>query len=199
MKPFAVIASVVLMSACGTNPPMQTAMEPVRWNEQQLWARDLDNWQAIAKLGIKTPKKSASARLNWRQSGPNYRIMLSGPLGFGTVLVTGNAERAQLQRGESIQRDTPDALMLLATGISLPSDALHWWMRGIPQPNGPLVTQIKLDGDGQILHFAQSGWALSFSNYQKTSAGYLPGKIIGKANQMSFKVIISQWDLVGEL
>ena len=47
--------------------------------------------------------------------------------------------------------------------------------------------------DSHATSFSQDGWYLSFSDYSLTPIGYLPGKITGQSDQLSFKLIVSKW------
>ena len=183
---------LLLLAGCATQPP-PSEYNADAWQQHRRLIAPLDHWRAIAKLGIRSPKKNASARLDWIQRGGDYRIALSGPLGFGSALIEGNAEVAQMQHDGKTLLRSPDALLLQATGMALPVEAWHWWLRGIPMPDEQPIAALANNSLGQATTFIQRGWTLSFSRYEQTALGYLPTKIRGENAALRFKLVVAQW------
>lgn len=183
---------LLLLAGCATQPP-PSEYNADAWQQHRRLIAPLDHWRAIAKLGIRSPKKNASARLDWIQRGGDYRIALSGPLGFGSALIEGNAEIAQMQHDGKTLLRSPDALLLQATGMALPVEAWHWWLRGIPMPDEQPIAALATNSLGQATTFIQRGWTLSFSRYKQTALGYLPTKIRGENAALRFKLVVAQW------
>mgnify|MGYP005685976613 FL=1 len=183
---------LLLLAGCATQPP-PSEYNADAWQQHRRLIAPLDHWRAIAKLGIRSPKKNASARLDWIQRGGDYRIALSGPLGFGSALIEGNAEIAQMQHDGKTLLRSPDALLLQATGMALPVEAWHWWLRGIPMPDEQPIAALATNSLGQATTFIQRGWTLSFSRYEQTALGYLPTKIRGENAALRFKLVVAQW------
>ncbi len=183
---------LLLLAGCATQPP-PSEYNADAWQQHRRLIAPLDHWRAIAKLGIRSPKKNASARLDWIQRGGDYRIALSGPLGFGSALIEGNAEVAQMQHDGKTLLRSPDALLLQATGMALPVEAWHWWLRGIPMPDEQPIAALATNSLGQATTFIQRGWTLSFSRYEQTALGYLPTKIRGENAALRFKLVVAQW------
>ena len=183
---------LLLLAGCATQPP-PSEYNADAWQQHRRLIAPLDHWRAIAKLGIRSPKKNASARLDWIQRGGDYRIALSGPLGFGSALIEGNAEIAQMQHNGKTLLRSPGALLLQATGVALPVEAWHWWLRGIPMPDEQPIVALATNSLGQATTFIQRGWTLSFSRYEQTALGYLPTKIRGENAALRFKLVVAQW------
>lgn len=183
---------LLLLAGCATQPP-PSEYNADAWQQHRRLIVPLDHWRASAKLGIRSPEKNASARLDWIQRGGDYRIALSGPLGFGSALIEGNAEVAQMQHDGKTLLRSPDALLLQATGMALPVEAWHWWLRGIPMPDEQPIAALATNSLGQATTFIQRGWTLSFSRYEQTALGYLPTKIRGENAALRFKLVVAQW------
>lgn len=190
MRRFAL--ALLLLAGCATQPP-PSEYNADAWQQHRRLIAHLDQWRAIAKLGIRSPKKNVSARLDWIQRGGEYRIALSGPLGFGRALIEGNAEIAQMQHDGKTLLQPPGALLLQATGVALPVEAWHWWLRGIPMPDNQPIMGLATNSLGQATTFIQRGWTLSFSRYKQTALGYLPTKIRGENTALQFKLVIAHW------
>ena len=184
--------ALLLLAGCATHPP-PSEYNADAWQQHRQLIAQLDQWRATAKLGIRSPKKNVSARLDWIQRGGEYRIALSGPLGFGSALIEGNAEIAQMQHDGKTLLQPPGALLLQATGVALPVEAWHWWLRGIPMPDDQPIMGLATNSRGQATTFIQRGWTLSFSRYKQTALGYLPTKIGGENAALQFKLVVAQW------
>ena len=55
----------------------------------------MDEWHIKGKIGIKQGDEGGSAYLDWIQSQDSFHITLSGPLGQGTTIISGNTSVAQ--------------------------------------------------------------------------------------------------------
>jgi outer membrane lipoprotein LolB len=184
--------ALLLLAGCATPPP-PGEYKADAWQQHQRLIAPLDHWRAIAKLGMSSPGKNASARLDWIQRGGDYRVALSGPLGFGSALIEGNAEIAQMQYDGKTLLQPPGALLLQAIGVALPVEAWHWWLRGIPMPDEQPIVGLATNSLGQATTFIQRGWTLSFWHYKQTALGYLPTKIRGENAALQFKLVVAEW------
>ena len=186
------LAFALLLAGCATQPP-PSEVDLDAWRQHRQSVSAVDEWRAIGKLAVKSPQKGTSAGLDWVQRGDAYRILLSGPLGFGSALIEGNADMAQMQYDGQTLFKRPDELVLQATGIALPVDSWCWWLRGIPIPDERPVKALATNPQGQASGFLQRGWTLSFSGYKRTAIGFLPSKIRGQSANLSFKLMVSEW------
>src|SRR5262245_53704205 len=76
----------VLLASC----VRQTARVPPAWESH---AHDLaarENWDLQGKIGVRAAKDSGSAMLSWRQREHDYRLVLSGALGLGKLVLEGD-------------------------------------------------------------------------------------------------------------
>lgn len=156
---------------------------------------DLDNWKTTGKLAVRTPQKAQSINLIWQQQDSNYNISLNGPMGFGSATINGNQQQATIKTGSKTLTGTPDQLGAKLLSIPLSADAMSWWIKGQASPNQPHASNIVLQQDGLVSSLQQNGWQLQFSRYQTQGAYSLPKKITGRRGDLSFKLVISQWNL----
>ena len=154
---------------------------------------DLKDWRISAKLSIKSPYSGFSGRIDWTQKESSYQILISGPLGFGLARIEGNETSAHMEHKNESFVGSPDKLLSDAIGIPIPIDGWRWWLSGSPSPIGGPVEFADIVLDSHATSFSQDGWYLSFSDYSLTPIGYLPGKITGQSDQLSFKLIVSKW------
>ena len=154
----------------------------------------LDHWKLNAKLGIRSAQKAQSISLIWQQLGTNYSIKLQGPMGFGSATIDGNKQQATIQQGSKNLMGAPDNLSAGLLGVPLSIEAMNWWVKGLASPNHSTAANIVIQENGQLSRFEQNGWQIQFSGYSKNGPYLLPKKISGRRGELSFKLVINQWD-----
>jgi outer membrane lipoprotein LolB len=180
------------LQGCVSVPNQTTAIDPQAPPVQP----DIANaWQLTGKLGFKSPQKAGSVNLNWHQSGADYQLKLSGPLGTGSAQITGNKDQIKVTRGTEHYMGTPKSIALQWLGVPLPVDAIGWWARGLPSPSQGATTHKIFDSAGNPQSFDQAGWKLTFSNFSVVGQQPLPKKVSGQLGDLSFKLVISRWSL----
>jgi outer membrane lipoprotein LolB len=182
---------ITLLSGCAT-----TSYQAINVDELEpakLSLSELDNWQINAKLGIRTATDAQSIRMLWQQQGAKYQLRLNGPLGFGTAYIVGDSEQAEIKKGGQLMTTSPQQLAMQLTGVPLPITALSWWVKGLISPNHSAATDIQRAQTGQLEGFQQAGWQISILSYSQTGPYWTPKKIAGRQGELSFKLIISDW------
>jgi outer membrane lipoprotein LolB len=164
-------------------------------SEESPTLAELDNWKITGKLAIRTPQKAQSINLIWQQQGINYTVKLNGPMGFGATTINGNQQQATIKHGSKILTGTPDQLGLELLGVPLSAVAMSWWIKGLTSPNHAKTSNTAIQEDGFISSLQQNGWQLQFSDHQAQGAFMMPKKISGRRGELSFKLVIKQWDL----
>lgn len=187
---------ILLLSSCTLQPTSD--LPPVSWQEHVSQISQLHHWQLRGKLGFKAPDQGGSASVTWQQQGSQYQLNLRGPFGASAAQITGDNYQATLDLRNQTYHETPEQLAFQLTGLPIPVDALSWWVRGIPSPREEAAQMIIAMPSGVSAGFSQSGWQLSFTNYEPTNAGSLPRKINGKFGEYSFKLIVSHWQFLAK-
>jgi outer membrane lipoprotein LolB len=182
---------IMLVSGCATTKYQAINLDEFESAKPSL--SELDNWQINAKLGVRTATDTQSIRMLWQHQGEEYQLRLNGPLGFGSVLITGDSDQAEIKKGEQSITASPQQLTMQLTGIPLPITALSWWVKGLISPNHSAATDIQRAQTGQLEGFQQAGWQISILSYSQTGAYWTPKKIAGRQGELSFKLIISDW------
>lgn len=197
MRPtlFAPLALLVLLAGCAQQP-----VQPVDdWETHRRAASELEHWQMSGKVGARLPENSGSARLRWNQNDSDYRIDLSGPFGQGRVVIETLDGRVRLREGGEppVEAATGEELMRRATGWSFPVEQLKYWVRGIPAP-GSKHHLVEFTPEGLLKTLRQSGWTLSYDDYEATGLTPLPGRIIAERDDIRLTLIVYQWSLPEE-
>ena len=127
-------------------------------------------WQLTGKLGFKSPQKAGSVNLNWHQSGADYQLKLSGPLGTGSAQITGNKDQIKVTRGTEHYMGTPKSIAL--QWLLLPVDAIAGTRLAIAEPGE--TTHKTFDSAGNPQSFDQAGWKLTFPTFQLSINSHYP-------------------------
>ncbi|MDB3926317.1 lipoprotein insertase outer membrane protein LolB [Porticoccaceae bacterium] len=182
---------ITLLSGCATTSYQAINVDGFESAKPSL--SELDNWQINAKLGVRTATDAQSIRMLWQQQGEEYQLRLNGPLGFGTAYIVGDSEQAEIQKGGQLITASPQQLVMQLTGVPLPITALSWWVKGLVSPNHSAATDIQRAQTGQLENFQQAGWQISILSYSQTGTYWTPKKIAGRQGELSFKLVISDW------
>lgn len=183
---------ITLLSGCATTSYEAINSDEFKFAKPSL--SQLDNWKINAKLGIRTATDAQSMHMLWQQQGEKYQLRLNGPLGFGSAYIVGDSEQAEIQKGEQLITANPQQLTMQLTGIPLPITALSWWVKGLVSPNHTSATSIQRAQTGQLKSFNQAGWQISILKNSQTGPYLIPKKIAGRQGDLSFKLIISDWE-----
>ncbi|MDA8681146.1 lipoprotein insertase outer membrane protein LolB [Porticoccaceae bacterium] len=186
------ILLLALLSGCSltsTQPPFSTTSE----HRGHKNVSELTNWQLKGKLGFKTSSTGGSANIQWMQLQDDYQITLRGPFSTGLARIIGNQQIAELKTNGKLVRRAPEQLFTELTGLSITVNELQNWLKGVPSGGASEASTIEYNSDGTIAEFTQNHWQISLTNYQQVNAVKLPKKIVGQRDDISFKLIVSQW------
>ena len=152
-----------------------------------------NHWKITGKLAIRSQHKAQSINLIWQQQNTRYKINVSSPIGFGAATITGNQQQTTLQQGLKTLSGTPDQLGTELLGVPLSADAMSWWLKGLISPNHSKASHI-IHKNNQLSRFQQNDWQLQFNEYTANGPYMLPKKISGRRGDLSFKLVVSQWN-----
>ena len=185
------LALLSLLSACATRPPPATQS----YDAHQSALAILDHWRVDGKIGLRQNDRGGSASLQWEQRGASYAVHLHGPLGVGSVYITGDDHKVLLRdkHGDHSAANA-EALIAQLTGWQIPVSPIRYWAKGMPAPN--LTINRKRVADGRLSELQQGGWTIAYSNYSLVQGIWLPGKIIMSRPQARLTLLQKQWQLL---
>lgn len=197
MRGLRVLPLAALLAACAPmppTPPLGADLEAA-WRARRSDLADLSHWTATGRILIRTEDEAWSATLQWVQQGESYRIRLIGPLGQGTVQVSGDARGVTLRTSDGIHRAaSPRALMSDTLGWWVPVGGLRYWMTGLDDPQGPAAVVSRLDPFGRPESLDQAGWAIEFQRYASDQPLALPTKLSLQGERLSVRVVVKRWE-----
>lgn len=166
-----VVALSLLLAACASRDTQLPGAPS--WETQLPDLRALSHWTLRAKVSLRTPRGTDSARLRWRQAGPDSDLSIAGPLGAGAVALSRRGNRLVFRDGDTereLAADDPAALAA-AVGWPVPVNALSWWLRGLP---APASTATRTPTDGPPERIAQQGWIVNYGAFVRSDGLLLP-------------------------
>lgn len=182
--PLWIIVAGLLLAGCQARPPHA----PSEFQH----AGQLQRWTLDGRLGYQSPRDSGSASLEWRQGDNQGSIHFSGPMGFGSARLDWDRNQATLDTGrEQARAGSPGELAWQLTGLWLPVEALHYWVRGLPWPYAP--SQPTRDQEGRLQELSQLGWSLRFDRYQPVAGLSLPHRIRASHDGDRFTLLVQDW------
>ena len=183
------LALLALLGGCAQQP----VKEPADWAAHRDAVSALASWDLQGKIGLRSPGHSGSAFLSWNQQSDTYKLVLSGALGLGRLVLEGDATGVSWQGKDGKTRHHPDASVMIAEawGWTVPVNALRFWVRGIPDPSLPVEDQVL--EQGLATRFRQSGWTVTPENYRDAAGISLPGRVRLQGQGAALTVSISRW------
>ena len=159
-----------------------------------------DHWQVSGKLALRARgeaiagKRHQTLQFHWLQYGEDYRLKLSGALGFGQVLVASEQGQLSLYRGGKIiaSADSAEQLLQDTTGWTLPVSLLRYWATGRPAPDQP-HSALDESGQNQIPGFSQAGWVINYPGESSTGLSR-PSKLRAEHPQLRLVAAFKDWE-----
>lgn len=169
------------------------------WQEQLKHLSQLEDWRIRGKIGYQSKEEAGSAYIDWVQSRDSFHITLSGPLGQGTTIISGNAQGAKIESSRSGVHlaDSPEQLLFEHTGLSLPVSDMLYWIKGMPSPSQQ--ENLMLTPQNTLASLHQNQWQISYEGYEANLANWLPTRIKIRSQDVKVTLVVKSWEnLPGE-
>lgn len=148
---FACSCLALTLTACQT----MTTIQPQKQQQQQT----LEDFYLQGKIGVRTPQQSGSAFYTWQQQQEQFNIELTGILGIGRTIISNETGKVSLQNSQvgEIYADTPEELLLQATGWSAPISHLKYWVNAKPATTNAII---QYDNAKRPTQISEDGWSV---------------------------------------
>lgn len=151
-----------------------------------------DTWRARGKFSYRSSEVTESGNFDWRQEGENYKLRLYGPLGMGSVKISGNPNLVRIQTGkQDISSDQPLSLLYRITGFEIPLNSMPMWLLGRPASNSS--SDVTFDDKGQIQHFSERTWLLDYSEFKELDNQQIPTTINAHRGDINLRMLVYTW------
>ena len=187
---------LVWLAGCATRIPIgeQARLDSFQANRAKLAA--LVSWRLQGRIALTMEHEAWSATLQWIQTGAEYELRVIAPLGRASFELRGSEQGVilRLAHDQILQAVNPETLLQDNFGWAVPVSGLHYWIRGIPDPDARL-TRLELDESGRISALVQSGWQVSYTQYSNQGEFDLPGRIALDNGKMKLRLLIRSWNI----
>ena len=151
-----------------------------------------ESWRARGKFSYRSSEVRESGNFDWRQDGENYRLRLYGPLGMGSVKISGNPNLVRIQTGkQDISSDQPLSLLYRITGFEIPLNSMPRWLLGKPASNTP--TEISYDSEGNIQSFYERNWLMDYDEFKELDNQQIPTTINAQKDGINLRMLVYSW------
>ena len=190
MTLYRILLPVLLLAGCATTPKPEQVTTPDRFPSVNTLP---SHWQLNGRLSVTQGETGWHGGVDWMQVAGTYRLRVSGPLGQGGFLLSGNEQGVVLLDAAQQSYMAPDADTLLTdvTGWVLPVSGMRYWVRAIPDPALPFSAQ--LDAGGRLEALSQAGWTIRYTRYHTTGEGRWPARLALVREGVSVRMVIDQW------
>lgn len=187
------------LGGCATAPPLPPEVLAEReqiWLAHQAQVLSQDQWTLSGRVGISNEVESWQANLLWRQQGEHFEATMIGPLGQGTVRLTGvpGAARMDLPDGKVVLGASANELLARQLGWQVPADALPFWVRGVPEP-GSAAPELTLNDQARLAKLEQGDWRIEYRRYGTAAGVDLPTKVFLENDTWRVRVAVDEWTL----
>lgn len=191
------LAAAVVLAGCATHPagPVLSTASP-EWQAHQQQLEGLHDWRLSGRVGVSHGRDAWNGNLRWTQSGANYDIVLTSPLGQGGARLQGGPRYSELHVDDKVVVDADaESLLDRQFGWRLPVSGLRYWLVGLPSPASN--NQLTLDHAGRLEKLRQDGWQVDFKRYTRVDGVELPGKLFVTHPEMQVRLVVDRWDVAG--
>ncbi len=154
------------------------------------------------RVALSNGSDGGNGRIEWWQAGDTYQVMLRAPVtrqGWSLTADAGGARIEGLDGGPLVGPD-PSGLLLEATGMDVPVDALAAWAAGTradPAAHGP--ARLEFTAEGRLVRIRQGGWTIDYVNWQPEADGQgaepLPRRVDAARGQARVRLVVDEWTL----
>lgn len=185
-----------LLSACfQKNLPIAQENQTIDWAKRSQRLQALTNWQVTGKAAFQSSRESGSASFEWQQDHAQFIFSAFTPIGSEAFRLTGNDKEAvlSLPDGKKYASPNTEELFLRTVGVAMPLSSLHYWIRGLPDPNYPASSSY--DKSNRLAQLQQANWQVNYQSYTNIAGLDLPRFVILTSSLYKAKVMIYNWKL----
>lgn len=187
-----IVLTLSLLSACATQrgselPPLSD------WETRQNVLSTHPEWAFTGSIGVRAGQEGFNGKVRWHQQADDYETSVSGPLGMGTVRITGNSQRISVTEKDGTVTELSNAEDDLRAiyGWTIPVASLRYWALGIPDPASAANTEF--GDDGQLIHLEQRDWIVSIAEYREGGGQLVPRRIVAINADAKVTLFIRRW------
>ncbi len=201
------ILSSIFLSGCSTKSNNDSPILIIQQNAEQRAAQlsQINQWHLRGKIAfieqIKDKKgKRESVTISWQENKDKQTqtLNLTSYLGINVLhLSSKNGEHLIKVNGKEYRANNLEHLINSLTGLTLPTKALSFWLKGLPyQPSD----QVKISPDTQLpislsSVFDNTQWQINYKNYKVFDDINMATQFSIIKDGLLIKVAVKEWSL----
>lgn len=189
-----------LLNGCASRqvPLQQPETQSITERNKQLLT--LIDWKISGKIAFIEKNKRQSASLQWhnQQSKQQQTLNLTTILGINVFHLESDNGYHQIKvDGKTYQGKDLPQLIHSFTGLTLPIQALTFWLKGLAYNKGD---QITYHPDSQlpsqlISQYEDKTWTITYDKYQWQRGYHLASKFTISQQNVLIKIVVNNWQL----
>ncbi len=198
---FIITVSIIALSGCSTTSP-NTVQPLFKQSAQQRIAKleQLQQWKIKGKIAFFEKDTRNSFTLNWQvdEKKASQQLKLTHYLGINVLQLDSMANNHKIQvDGKTYHGEDLERLIYSLTGLTLPTQALTFWLKGMPfqqtdSINYHKTTQLPLTLSS---YYNNELWQVNYSKYQQINGYSLATKFSIKNDDLLIKIVINDWSI----
>jgi outer membrane lipoprotein LolB len=194
----------LVISGCSTIPNNDSQILIKQTPQQRITQlQQLQQWKIKGKIAFIEKKSRNSATLSWQvNENQNTQLLnLTSYLGINVLQLDSSDNNHKIQvDGKTYRGRDLESLIYSITGLTLPTKALTFWLKGIPyQENDKIsyqeTTQLPLTLSS---YYNNELWQVSYANYQQISGYSLATKFSIKKDDLLIKIVVNNWAIANK-
>ena len=189
----ALLLALALVSGCATTRPAMDLPVIDSWERRTEVLGNVQEWEFRGRVAVKAGDEGFNGKFDWTQDGDVFKATVGGPLGVGTVRISGNGRSMVLtdKNGERTELEDAERELQWRYGWTIPVASLRYWALGIPDPAFPAVTEV--DAAGLLTHLEQSGWSVDITRYREGGGQQRPRILTPTNPDPRVRMVIDRW------
>jgi outer membrane lipoprotein LolB len=151
------------------------------------------DWSFEGRAALSNGKDAVTVRLEWRQHGRDYELILRAPVSGETWRLSVDGAGARLEGGGKPPRRAADPEQLLEreSGLRVPVVAMADWARGLS--HDPARAEVALDAEGRVELIRESGWQIRVRSYDDGTEPARPRSLEAERSPYKVRLAIAAW------
>jgi len=192
---------IIALSGCSTTSPR--AVQPILKQTTQQRISELQNlqqWKIKGKIAFFEKETRNSFTLNWQvnEHKEMQKLNLTHYLGINVLQLDSMANNHKIQvDGKTYYGQDLERLIYSITGLTLPTQALTFWLKGMPFQETDSINYHKITQLPQTLssYYNNELWQVRYASYQQIDGYNLATKFSIKNDDLSIKIVINDWSI----
>ena len=201
-----IFTAIMLFNGCAIQMPTLADKAEASTDQFENKAKRIDylqllkKWSIRGKIAFITEKKRQSFSFRWTVDDLNesQQLDLTTYLGINLLkLKSQSGVHTLLVDGQESQGTDLEKLIYSSTGLTIPTEAMHGWLKGLKQSKNDVIEyDQKSHLPSRLLSSYDQGiWQIHYANYYQLGQVQLAKKLSIKRNNLVIKIVINRWTI----